>query len=120
MAKATHELYAQHTTCIAGVCEKGLTLSHGPTCRFFSWARVSSVMGGVSKDDGLIVFVAIGIDDDYDGERILLVSERDSIWADLVKILHLGLPVAPLDAWAKGIAAFPGAYTLYERPAKSQ
>lgn len=61
-----------------------------------------------------MLVVSIGIDD-ADGERAFLVAECEPLWADLTKFLHVGLPVAPLEAWAVGMVSFPGVYLLYQR-----
>lgn len=112
MAEASYE--PASPAFVAGVSEDGLSVTLDGEQRLISWAMVSGITGGVSKRDGNIVFMAIGIDAE-DGERSLLVAENDPIWIDLVKLLHVGLPIAPLEAWATGIASFPGAYTLYQR-----
>ena len=109
----------QNAAYIVGVSEGGLTVRIDGEDHFMSWAMVSSITGGASKRDGNMVFVAIGIDGE-DGERSLIVPENDPIWTKLIALLHVGLPIAPLEAWATGIAAFPGAYTLYRRSVHSE
>jgi hypothetical protein len=99
---------------IVNVSQDGLSVLIEGNRHFLNWDAVGSVTGGVSKRDDNQVFIAFTIDGTCD-ERILLITENDPAWDDLVEALHIGLPIAPLQAWAAGIAAFPGVYTLYER-----
>lgn len=100
-------------THIVAISEDGLSVLLDGERHFLSWNAVSSVSGGLSKRDEMLV-VSIGIDSE-DGERAFLIAEGDPLWADLTQFLHVGLPIAPLEAWAMGMASFPGAYQLYKR-----
>lgn len=101
-------------TYIAGIAEEGLSVVVDGEERLMAWDAVSGITSGVSTRDDNMVFVAIAIDA-IDGERSLLVTQQDPVWRELCALLHICLPVAPLDAWATGTAAFPGAYPLYRR-----
>ncbi|WP_162928302.1 hypothetical protein [Sphingopyxis terrae] len=116
MSEAPQE---QNGTYLVSVSESGLSVRINGKRHSITWAKVSSIAAGASKRDGNLVFVAIGIDGE-DGERSLIVGENDPIWIDLLALLHVCLPVAPLEAWAAGIAAIPGAYTLYRRSAHAK
>lgn len=103
----------EQMTRIVAISEDGLSVLLDGERHFINWNAVSSVSGGVSKRDEML-FVSIGINGE-DGERALLIAEREPLWADLTKFLHVGLPIAPLQAWATGMASFPGVYSLYQR-----
>lgn len=115
MAEGLRDDREDGATHIAGISEDGISMVIEGEQRLIGWSAVSGITSAVSKRDDDMVFVAITIDA-ADGERCLLVAQDDPIWTELVELLHLCLPVAPLDAWAAGTAAFPGAYTLYRRP----
>ncbi|WP_030541604.1 hypothetical protein [Sphingobium sp. DC-2] len=115
MAEEPHDDQEDGSAHIAGISEDGISVMIDGEQRLMGWSAVSGITSGVSKRDDNMVFVAIAIDA-ADGERSLLVAQDHPIWTELVELLHLCLPVAPLEAWAAGTAAFPGAYTLYRRP----
>lgn len=99
---------------ILAASEDGLSAIIEGVRQLLSWQEISSISGGTSKRDDNLLFLSIGIDDNH-GERVILVCENEPVWQDLLEHLHVALPVAPLEAWAMGSAAFPGAYTLYRR-----
>lgn len=106
-------------TRIVDLSTAGLTVMISGAPQLIGWAAVHEICLCTSTCDDDLIVAVIGVDDDSQqsdrGGRCLFLAEDEPLWIDLRRLLHIVLPMAPIDPTARRLSADTGCEIVYQR-----